>query len=66
MAKTKTLKPIIVYLDAVTYARLDAECRAQKLSRREWFMRALHDRDTVREAARRIERELAEVVAHVY
>lgn len=65
MAKTKTLKPIIVYLDAVTYARLDAECRAQKLSRRQWFLRTINDRDTVREAARRIERELAEVQAHV-
>ena len=66
MAKTKTLKPIIVYLDAVTYARLDAECRAQKLSRRQWFLRTINDRDTVREAARRIERELAEVQAHVH
>lgn len=65
MAKTKTLKPIIVYLDPVTYARLDAECRAQKLSRREWFMRTINNRDIVREAARRMERELAEVQAHV-
>ena len=66
MAKTKTLKPIIVYLDAVSYARLDSECRALKISRREWFTRTITDRDTVREAARRIERELAEVQAHVY
>lgn len=66
MAKTKTLRPTIVYLDEVTRARLDTECREQQISRREWFMRTITDRDTVREAARRMERELAEVQAHVH
>lgn len=66
MAKTKTLRPTIVYLDEITRARLDSECRELKISRREWFHRTITERDLVREAARRIERELAEVEAHVH
>jgi len=65
MAKTKTLKPLLIYVDDITRARVDTDCANLKMSRRQWLTKAIADRDAISAAARRLERELAEVQAHV-